>query len=423
MFEEFDGPAASGAPGDSSLVQGVSDWLIDRAFDDSDILEILRELCERLCALGIPLERVNLSWSTLHPMIEAESVIWQRGSAVVLESFPHADFQREEWLQSPLRYVIDNDLPALRRRLTGPEALLDFPLLVEFAKRGGTDYVLLATRFLIPRAELRTGAGEMRGGAGGIVVSWMTSHPGGFTNRHLAVLERLQRRLALTCKSIILARITRNIANAYLGRIAASRVLSGQIRHGDGDTIDAVVWYSDLRNSTALAETMPRERYLSLLNIYFHCTAGAALAAGGEVLDFIGDAVLAIFPYRDSATRFEAIRGASQAIGQADTRRREALDADPDLPLDFGIGVDAGTVVFGNIGVPERLAFSVIGPTVNQVARIEKLTKETGATALATLSIAEAAPGLWRPAGARQVQGLSAPLDLYAWIGGEGRLQ
>lgn len=419
MFEEIDEPGAGDAPGESTFIQGVSDWLIDRAFDDSDIVEVLCELCERLRALGIPLERVSLAWSTLHPMIEAEAVTWERGRQVVLESFPHADFEREEWLQSPLRYLIDNDLPALRRRLTGPDALLDFPVLLDLAKRGGTDYVLLATRFRIPRAELRTGTGELRTGAGGILVSWMTSRPDGFTNRHLAVLERLQRRLAITCKTVILGRITRNIADTYLGRIAAHRVLSGQIRHGDGEAIDAVVWYSDLRNSTALAEAMPRERYLALLNAYFHCAAGAALAAGGEVLDFIGDAVLAIFPHDGGDSLGNAARRVCSAISDADARRLAALAADPDLPLDFGIGVDAGTVVFGNIGVPERLAFSVIGPTVNQVARIEKLTKETGVTALATRVIAESAPERWRPAGAHALTGRAAPLDLFAWIGDE----
>lgn len=406
------GSSPIGGTGEISLIQELSDWLIEQAFGEPEVDALFAGLCERLHALGLPVERGFLAWSTLHPMVDAESVVWRPGSGASLEMYLHDQEDDSGWLNSPSYHLVSRNLPVLRRRLGGPGALRDFPILEDLAADGFTDYLAFATRFRIPRIETEDDPG-------GILTSWATRHPDGFSDEHISILQRIQRRLALTCKSIILTRITRNVANAYLGRIAASRVLSGQIRHGDGDTIDAVVWYSDLRNSTALAEAMPRERYLTLLNTYFHCAAGAALAAGGEVLDFIGDAVLAIFPCHDPAGRLEAVRSACRAIGDAEARRREALAADPDLPLDFGIGVDAGTVVFGNIGVPERLAFSVIGPTVNQVARIEKLTKETGVTALATGAIAEAAPDLWRPAGARPVTGLSAPVDLYAWVSGE----
>jgi adenylate cyclase len=413
MGRPADTPRIYELPADDTLVQALSNWLIDQAFGDPDIVEVFGGLCERLRGLGIPVARGYLAWPTLHPMIDAESVHWRSDQGAELQSHLHDNVESEMWRRSPMRFVVEHDLGVLRRRLTGPQALVDFPILEELAEEGHTDYLLLATRFLIPRV-------DEDGGQGGVLVAWSTKHPNGFADLYISVLHRLQRRLAIACKTMVLSRITRNIADAYLGRIAARRVLSGQIRHGDGEAIEAVVWYSDLRNSTAIAETMPQDRYMALLNRYFECAAGAALACGGEVLDFIGDAVLAIFPVEPDSDRAEAARKASSAIAEADRRRRRMLAEDPDLPLDFGIGIDAGSLIFGNIGVPDRLTFSVIGPTVNQVARIEKHTKQLDVLALATAGIAEASPDDWRDAGTHSLPGLKMPVKLFAWTGRAG---
>lgn len=410
MGRQADAPTAYELPSDDTLVQALSDWLIDQAFGDPDIVEVFGGLCERLRGLGVPIARGYLAWPTLHPMVDAESVLWRPGAGAEFESHLHANLESEVWRNSPMRFVIDHNLGVLRRRLTGPHAVIDFPVLEDLAAEGHTDYLLLATRFLVPRV-------DENGARGGVLVAWSTTRPNGFADLDIAILHRLQRRLAIACKTLVLGRITRNIAEAYLGRIAARRVLSGQIRHGDGEAIEAVVWYSDLRNSTMLAETMPQENYMALLNRFFECSAGAAIACGGEVLDFIGDAVLAIFPVEPGKSHANAAAKACDAIGEADLRRRRLLTADPRQPLDFGIGVDSGSLIFGNIGVPERLAFSVIGPTVNQVARIEKHTKQLDVLALATAGIAEACPAHWRGAGAHALPGLLAPVTLYAWTG------
>lgn len=390
-----------------SRVQSLSNWLIEQAFGDPDVVDVFVGLCERLRELGIRIDRANLAWPTLHPLFQAESVTWNPESSAVLETHAHGTIPSGDWKSSPLRFVVEGNIEMLRRRLVGPDAQADFPILQRLADEGMTDYVLFATRFTIPRD---SGDGEK----GGVLVSWATKAPDGFTDQEIVTLKRLQGRLAIASKTMVLSRVTRNIAETYLGRIAARRVLSGQIRRGDGEAIEAVVWYSDLRNSTVLSETMPEDRYMGLLNRYFECAAGAALANGGEVLDFIGDAVLAIFPQKQGGTA-DAAQRACQAVVEADTRRRLILADEPDLPLDFGIGIDHGRLMFGNIGVPERLTFSVIGPTVNQVARIEKYTKDMGVLALATPDIANAAPQYWRPAGAHTLAGLSAPVNLYAW--------
>ncbi|MBZ0218582.1 MAG: adenylate/guanylate cyclase domain-containing protein, partial [Fimbriimonadaceae bacterium] len=202
----------------------------------------------------------------------------------------------------------------------------------------------------------------------------------------------------------------------YLGKDAGTRVLSGAIRRGDGSKINAVVWYSDLRDSTAMADTMPSEDFLHLLNVYFECSAGPAIKAGGEILDFIGDGVLAIFPYENEADLPAAVCAASRAVRQSkiitdqinDERQTAGLPA-----IRFGIGLNVGSVMFGNIGVPERLSFSVIGPTVNEVARIEKMTKALDTNILVTAEIAAVEPESWQSIGHQRLDGVAQQIELF----------
>src|SRR5262249_46024274 len=148
-------------------------------------------------------------------------------------------------------------------------------------------------------------------------VTWASDRPGGFIDEDLAALQRIQRRLAIACKTVIQSQISRNIAEAYLGRQTGNRVLAGSIRLGDGEQTRALVWYSDLRNSTRLAETMPSEEFLDLLNTYFECSARPAIAAGGEVLAFVGDAVLAIFPVSGDFELTGLIRRVTEALNKS----------------------------------------------------------------------------------------------------------
>jgi adenylate cyclase len=247
-------------------------------------------------------------------------------------------------------------------------------------------------------------------------VTWASDRLGGFTDDDLAALQRIQRRLAIACKTVIQTRISRNIAEAYLGRETGQRVLSGSIRLGDGEHTRALVWYSDLRSSTRLAETMPSAAFLDLLNVYFECSARPAITAGGEVLAFVGDAVLAIFPIENEkelpglARRVTAALNESLALADRANAERAAKDLEP---IRFGIALNVGTVMYGNIGVPERLAFSAIGPTVIEVSRIEKLTKTIGARVLATLQLSQIEPQLWRSVGAHRLEGVGEPQELF----------
>ena len=171
--------------------------------------------------------------------------------------------------------------------------------------------------------------------------------------------------------------ITKNALNTFHGPMVGGRILSGTIKRGDGERLDAALWYSDLRNSTGLADELPVDAFLELLNSYFDCAAGAVMEQGGQVLDIIGDAILAFFPTRDGDDASEAcalaLEAAAGARGRLATLRREGSARTGDI--EFGIGVHFGDVVFGNAGTPERLKFGVLGRAVNEVARTADMSK------------------------------------------------
>jgi adenylate cyclase len=368
-------------------------------------------LCNRIHAIGIPLGRARLTWPTLHPLFQAETILWRRGSDTEFEQFMHQESQSDAWLLSPMRYMFENDVLVLRRNLDGPSKLLDFPVLEEVAAQGMTDYFVVITPLSVRN---ETGIkGQM-----GIISTFSADRAGGFNNEELEALQKIQRRFAVACKTVIQSRIARNISETYLGREAGSRVLAGSIRRGDGRETKAVVWYNDMRDSTALADTMPGADYIQLLNTYFDCTATPIIDAGGEVLDFIGDAVLAIFPYQDATEQKAAVKAATTAL-QNVIKARDALNAERAeqglFPIRFGIGLNTGTVMFGNIGVSQRLTFSVIGPTVNEVSRIEAMTKATGIDALVTRDIVALDPGKWVSIGNQRLPGVSEEIELFTF--------
>ena len=238
----------------------------------------------------------------------------------------HQETQSEAWLLSPMRYMFENDVLVLRRNLDGPSKLLDFPVLADVAAQGMTDYFVIRTALSVKNeAGIKS---QM-----GIITTWSADREGGFSNDELEALQKIQRRFAVACKTVIQTRIARNISETYLGKEAGGRVLSGSIRRGDGRETKAVVWYNDMRDSTALADTMPGADYIQLLNTYFDCTATPVIEAGGEVLDFIGDAVLAIFPYDDAASQKLAIKAATTALRNVIKARDELNQQRSDLGL------------------------------------------------------------------------------------------
>ncbi len=395
----------------SVLVDGVADWLMSQALGDGNVDEIFDGCCHRLTGAGIPLWRCYVSFRILHPLFASVSLIWRRGEAMGTTEHLHGQvFTTDEWQRSPMHHMMTTRIPYLRRRIAGEDAQLDFDVLEDFRAQGATDYL----GFLVPFSSREDEADTDFG----IVGSWATDRDGGFSERDIQSLLRIQRRLAVSFKVQIKDQISHDVLSTYLGMDAGNQVLRGQIRRGDGDTVYAVIWYCDLRNSTPMADSMSAAEFLAVLNVYFECTAGAVLAHGGEVLRFIGDAVLAIFPIRDDGMNPEdACAAAVQAAREARKRMHEAnrqRTEEGQAPLEFGLGLHVGEVMYGNIGVPERLEFSVVGPAANEVARIETLTKEIGQRTLLSADFARHLDMELVAMGPQALRGGGEPLEVFA---------
>jgi len=390
------------------LIDTLANWLVDQALGSAPLEKIFEGTCERLYAAGIPIARSHVTFRVLHPLYEAQALNWEREQGLKLESYVHGEPQ-VRWLRSPLYHMIEHDVPHLRRRLTGESAMLDFDLLKELSGQGYTDYVA----FLI-RLDKSVGTDEIGGGIAG---SWATNRESGFSDDDIRSLQRIEQRLAVAFKINIQRKLTENILAAYLGADAGRQVLNGQIKRGDGETIRAVIWYSDMRDSTRLADSMTGKSFLHALNEYFESTAGAVLQHGGQVLRFVGDAVLAIFPIRDERDMRASCQLATQAAATAEANMagvNEGRRERGEPALDFGLGLHVGEVLFGNIGVPERVEFSVVGSAANEVARLESLTKTVGSRILASAAFAGNMEEEWTSVGEYELRGVNSPIPVYA---------
>jgi adenylate cyclase len=387
------------------LIDNVTDWLMGEALGEPNIEHLVEGTAARVDAAGIPIQRFHISFNMLHPLYSGMGLTWRRGKELEVARFERTTGpDNPAWTNSPLNHMIQRRITSLRRRLVGPAAILDFPILEDLRAAGATDYFA----FAIPFAS---------DGEDGLIGSWTTDRKRGFFDADLRALHRIQRRLAVACRMTIRGQVAKNVVATYLGRGAGERVLAGQIRRGEGETIPAVIWYSDLRGSTALAERLDRESYTEILNCYFECVGGAILKEGGEILDFIGDAILAIFPIGGGKGRDDACARAYSAALLAQRRidGTNAERAGSGMPqLSYGLALHVGDMMFGNIGTPERLSFSVIGPSVNKVARLEGLTKEVARPVVASRAYIESCPGVWELLGQFKVQGIAEPIEVFA---------
>jgi adenylate cyclase len=276
------------------------------------------------------------------------------------------------------------------------------------------------TDYLALMVKLEARSHEDRSHGNVIVTSWTTTRTYGFADADIAALLRVRQRLGVAAKLAIKNEIAENVVSTYLGPRAGSEVLQGHIQRGDGRTIHAIVWHSDLRGSSALADKMSSSRYIALLNGYFECAAGAVIEAGGEVLNFICDVVLAIFPVVGDTIGVSA----AAAMDSALEVRRRLKDVNENLVargvdlLDFGVGLHVGDVVFGNIGAGSRLAFTTIGSAVNEVARLEEMTKTLDTPILTSgefkAILDESRAARLHSHGFRKLRGIGAPLDIYS---------
>jgi adenylate cyclase len=383
--------------------------IVSKALADEHYAGVFESFCDELVRAGAPLLRAHLSMHTLHPLVSSVDLTWLRGQGLEVNRRVYTPEPKGEWLRSPLYWMLSNEQWELRRNLRDEDVVREFPVFAEFRDLGATDYLALMTPFGDPET-----AFERRDG---ILTSWISDAPEGFSEHHIEAIKDLQPYVGLVSKLSKHDHTARNVLSAYLGEDAGRRVLEGQIRLGDVEHIPAVIWFSDLRDSTAMAERMPVETFLQAVNAYFGCTAGAILEHGGEVLRFIGDAVLAVFPI---ATNESPTRAAQQALAASrEARQRlaalnERRAARSEEQLAFGLGLHVGELLYGNIGVPTRIEFSVIGPAANEVSRLESLTKEVGEPVLVSRAFKEAVNLPWRNLGVYRVKGVGDGMEVFA---------
>ena len=343
------------AASDLGLSGPLIDWLLRDAWMCNSAAELTEQFGQRMVDVGIPLWRLSIGIRTLHPQLASRNYLWLRGEGGAKEfGMPQDMLSQPAYLNSPVRHVSEG-LGGVRQRLdVEGETEFRFPVMDDLRAQGGTDYVAMPLPF----------------SDGGINTMTLTSdHPEGFSTADLGAVYQCVFGLSRFFETLTLRQNTRTLLTTYLGQRSGTRVLNGETQRGTGEEIRAAILYCDLRDSTQLAAAMPRDAYLDLLNNYFEMAAEPVLSRWGEVLKFIGDAVLAIFPVEsDPAAACGLARDAALEIVA-----RLAETKDP--PLRCAIGVHVGEVTFGNVGAPERLDFTVIGSAANLAARLSEQCK------------------------------------------------
>ncbi|MEM7270072.1 MAG: adenylate/guanylate cyclase domain-containing protein [Pseudomonadota bacterium] len=395
----------------------VAEWMLEAALGTTKASEAFAGMVERLRAQGVQIDRAQLAYTTLHPLNRGVGATWTVQSGLEVERFTYdRDNHASGWYDSPIHYIAVNQIDRLRRRLSGPGATLDFPILRDFAERGLTDYYLVGQPFESFNASvdirIELGAETMTG----LSASYATEREGGFSDEELEILDWLTQPLAMVVKMADQRQVAINLANCYIGREAGPRVLQGQIRRGDFASTPAVVWLSDLRASTEMSMRLPREEFITTINDFFDCTAGAVEAAGGEPLTFIGDGALAIFPIEkmgERGARTAALAAAEQATAGLTDLNLKRRETDQD-ELRWGIALHAGVLEYGNIGSLTRHNWSVIGAVVNETARLEGTTKEVGEPIVASRAFVEGLGGGWRSMGSFDLKGVPDLFEVFA---------
>jgi adenylate cyclase len=363
-------------------------WAVREGLRGADAYHLFDGYCQRLVIDGLPLWRAHAAMETLHPQWNGYGYTWRRDlNAIAPENYPHGDVYEQSFVASPFYALMQRarageDTPAMRRRIaTSPEER-DFPVLEEFHAAGATDY--LSQLFVYGET------GDRSQGTG-IAYSFTADRAGGFSDDDVTLVQATLPALSLAMKAHAGHVIASGLLGAYLGGDAGRRVHAGSIMRGSVENLRAVIWYADIRGFTPLSDAAPGSVVVELLNDVFEILTASLRERGGQVLKFIGDAMLSIFPFED-ADRAETCRRALDAAVEA-MRNIDALRAArgaagaPAAPVDLALHL--GDALYGNVGAIDRLDFTVIGPAINEATRIEALCEPLGRAVLVSAEFVE----------------------------------
>ena len=380
-------------------MQKITDWMIDGARSATSPTRLMSETCERLVAAGLPLWRVGVFIRTLHPDIFGRNFIWRPGAEVEVGTVDHNILEAPGFLSSPLMIVFRDGLE-VRGRLEDLQSGR-FPIFSDLLAEGVTDYIALPLLFIDGVSHAST---------------WTTKQPGGFTDQQVTALRALVPALARVIEIVQWRRTSSLLLDTYVGNRAGERIMKGQIRRGHTDTMDAAIWLSDLRGFTALSDRLPAETVVEILNGYFDCQVAAIKSHGGEVLKFMGDGLLAVFPIDEYVGDEKQV--CSNVLEAAHESR--ASVADLQYPIGetverfrFGVALHVGRILYGNIGGGNRLDFTCIGPAVNLAARLEKIASQTKRTIVASEGFAGICRGGWSDLGEFPVAGFAKAARVF----------
>lgn len=383
---------------------GVIDWLTNGTRDERFIDDIFAQMCIRLQQAGIPLKRATLHVLINHPQWLGARMMWsdgRRDAEIALVDYEVRE--RSEYLGSAAHEIQDGAAEVRERLEQGRSLGRKHALYDEMRAKGLTDYFAWPLYHTLGKRHL---------------VTFATDRPGGFDDAHIAGLKKLLPVLALVSEIRIKNRLARTLLETYVGAHAGELILAGATRRGTGTTVRAAIMICDLRDFTKISDNWPRDDVIDLLNDYFDAMSEPIARHGGEILKFIGDGLLAIFPLSQPdacASLLHAVTEARQAMAALNERNSGTGRA----PLNYGIGVHVGDVMYGNIGSSSRLDFTVIGPAVNMASRLEALTKTIGKKVLLSRAFAELVEKEFalEHVGRHEVRGFSNPIELFAFPG------
>ncbi len=376
----------------------VHDWLAGEARRVDSRALFVAALGERLLAAGLPVARITTAVPLLHPILDTSSVIWE----------PDGEPLERLWLtdprayaNSPLRIIYEGGGP-VRHRITPDPVAGEFTIIPDLRAAGIVDYIALPAPF---------SDGTAKG------MTFATRAADGFSDEDLAFLESLMPALSMILEIQTLRRTTRTFLDTYLGSGAGGRVLDGTVKRGMGETIPCAILFCDLRGFTDLSVRLDGDALLALLNAYFDAVCGSVEAHGGEVLKFMGDAVLAVFAHgtdeNDARSARRAFDAAMEAQARLDALNGERAAAG-EAPIRCGMALHVGDVLYGNIGSESRLDFTVLGPAVNLASRIEKLCGALGEPVLLSAALAALIEAPLRAAGEHVLKGVAGPQAVFA---------
>jgi adenylate cyclase len=379
-------------------ITALGDWLADAGLRNLPLEQVVDGFSRRLNELGVPVARTFVGMNTLHPMVRLRSLIWDRDSGPNARfEFRHVDIDAPILRESPFAPMLWHGIAERRYDLTSPKPEREVPVFEELRAAGMTEWLGRVFPFgeLAPHFTPQVGGpqGAERVGELFLVCSLTTDRPGGFANTDLETLRRLLPLFALAAKATTMRVIHRDLLAAYLGDDPASRVLAGTVMRGEVQGVEAALFYADLRDFTAIADALPGRDLIVLLDDCFDCMVKPVVARGGEILKFLGDGLLAIFRIEDkprAETCSLVLDAASEALSLMDALAANRTARSQSTPgLDIALHV--GQVQYGNVGADARLDFTVIGPAVNEAARIELLCKELDRNLLISQPFAKAA--------------------------------